>query len=156
MAKHKQPSEKQLKVVALLAANPTMKPVEAGRRAGYAESTLHNIKANILDKPLVQSWLENYQYTLNRYNVNPERLASKLDELLDAETPVITAFGVLRDKETGQAITRPDRKTQVEALKIIHEVFQVKASSNKNQEGLKKRLTLEEFEDKIITNEAQI
>src|SRR6266702_1212873 len=142
--KHKKPSEKMLKVVALLEENPNMTPTEAGRKAGYAPNTVKNIGKNVMNKPLVKSILDNYRYELEKHGINPQRLAKKMDELLDASDPIITMTGVLRDKE-GNIITKKDRKTQLVAMKLLHDVYQVNI---KETEGLKRRLTIEEFEEK--------
>lgn len=145
--KHKKPSEKQLKVVALLEANPDLSPTEAGRLAGYSENTVKNMGKNVMQKPLVKSLLDNYRYELTQHNINPARLASKMDELLDASNPIITLAGPLKDAD-GKQVVRPDRKTQLGAMKLLHDIYGVKP--DKENEGLKRRVTLEEFDEGII------
>lgn len=147
MRKHKQPSAKQLKAIALLAANPRMTKTQAALEAGYKPSVARVATRAIFDKPLVKTWLDNYRYTLNQYNIHPQRLASKLDELLDASNPIITMAGPLLDKE-GKPVLRPDRKIQLETVKVIHEVFDIKAKGEESGDGkLKRRMTIEEFEE---------
>ena len=143
---HKKPTTKQLKVLALLQENPRMTPTQAGRLAGYAPSTIRTMKRNVLSKPIVQSLLDNYRYQLSQHNINPERLAKKLDQLLDAKDVIVDRNGVLTDEE-GNTMYKEDRKAQVEAIKLLHEVYNVKAERT---EGLKRRMTLEEFEEKEL------
>jgi hypothetical protein len=146
--KHKKPSDKQLKFLALIEENPLMPIPEAARLAGYAESTVHNVGRAVLNKPMVKSLLDNYRYELQNHGVNPARLAKKIDELLEASNPVYTKFGQpVIDKQTGKQMMRPDRKIQLGTVKLIHDVYGVKADP-KESEGIKRRLTLEEFEDK--------
>ena len=146
--RHKKPSEKQLKVVALLEANPDLSPTEAARLAGYAENTVKNVGVNVMKKPLVQTLLDNYRYELRQHNINPARLAAKMDEWLDASDPIITIAGPLRDKD-GNVVMKPDRKSQIAAGKLLHDVYGVKADP-KESEGLKRRMTIEEYEEKEI------
>ncbi len=146
--KHKKPSEKQLKVIALLEANPDLTPTEAGRLAGYSENTVKNMGKNVMQKPLVKSLLDNYQYELNQHGINPARMASKMNELLDASNPIITMAGPLIDKD-GKIVMRPDRKIQLGTMKLLHDVYDIKPGT-KEKEGLKRRVTLEEFEEGII------
>jgi hypothetical protein len=143
--KHKQPSDKQAKFLALLEADPTRRPVDVAREVGYSENTIKNLKANVLNRPVVKSLLDNYRYQLEQNGINPQRLARKLDQLLDAKDPVVTVIGLLKDKE-GNQIYREDRKTQLGAMKLLHDVYGVTAS--KEEGKLKRRLTLEEFEEK--------
>ncbi len=147
--RHKKPSEKQLKVIALLEENPDLTPTEAGRLAGYSENTVKNMGKNVMQKPLVKSLLDNYQYELNQHGINPARMASKMNELLDASNPIITMAGPLIDKETGEIVMRPDRKIQLGTMKLLHDVYGVKPDI-KEKEGLKRRVTLEEFEEGVI------
>lgn len=141
--RHKKPSERQLKVVALLEANPEMTPTEAARLAGYAPNTVKNAGVNIIQKPLVKSLLDNYQYELTQHNINPARLATKMDELLESSFD-------LRDKRTGEVIASvPNHKIQLGAVKLLHEVYGVKADT-KPAEGLKRRMVLEEFDEKEV------
>jgi hypothetical protein len=136
-------------MIALLAANPKMSKMQAALQAGYAHSTARNASKNVLDKPLVKTWLDNYRYTIEKAGLTQDRIASKLNELLDASNPIITMAGPLIDKKTGKQVMRPDRKIQLETVKVYHEIFGVKTNGeSKNTEGLKRRMTLEEFEDK--------
>ena len=129
---HKMPSDRALKAIALKAANPTMSKRQAALEAGFSLTTAHNAAQNIFEKPLVQSWLDNYKYALNKNKVTPQRLASKLNTLLDAT--VTTKAGEV-----------PDNRIQLETVKVIHDVFGVKAEQSPN---LKRRLTIDEYENK--------
>lgn len=98
---------------------------QAVLEAGFSPSTAHNATVNVFNKPIVQTWLDNYKYTLAKNKINPQRLASTLDKLLD-------------DK---------DSRIKLDTVRTLHDVFGVK---DKPIEGLKRRMTLEEFEDKNL------
>jgi len=136
------PSDKQLKAIALRAANPKMSKRQAALQAGYSPSTAHNATRSIFSRPLVQSWIENYRIVVEKAGLTQERVARKLDELIDASYD-------LRDKKTGEVIaTVPNQKLQLETVKVWHEIFDVKGTESKPNDGVKRRFTLEEFEEK--------
>jgi hypothetical protein len=141
MARYKLPSDRQLKAIALKAANPQMSKREAVLQAGFSPATAHNATKNVFSKPLIQTWIENYRHTIERAGLTQERVAGKLNELLDASFD-------LRDKKTGAVIASvPNQKLQLETVKVYNEIFDVKGTESKPKEGLKRRVTLEEFEE---------
>lgn len=146
----KQPSDRQLKAIAIRAANPTMSKKDAALQAGYPLSTARNATQNIFGRPLVQTWLEQYQYTIEKAGLTKKKVARKLNELLEASTPVITIAGPLIDKETGKPVMRPNHKLQLETIKVYNEIFGVTKQEPSSPDKLKRKITLEEYEEKEL------
>ena len=130
MRKHKMPSDRALKAIALYTTNEGMSKREAALQAGFSPTTAWNASKNIFDKPLVRTWLDNYKYVIEKAGLTQDRLANKLNELIDAQT----------DKGD------PDYNIQLQTIKVYHEIFGLNKVSA--PEGLKRRLTLDEFETK--------
>lgn len=149
------PPERTLKAIELLANNPKMSYMEAGIQSGYSRSTSRNFKGNILDKPKVISWLEKYKIKLGKYNIDQDRLALKLDALLDAKRPISRISGKTktgRIRYTHEMVD--DHRTQLETVKIIHEIFGVSKQPVEVSQGLSRRMTLEEFDQLEDPNES--
>lgn len=101
-----------------------VKPVEAMRRAGYAETTAQSPKAKLFRANAVLGMAERVKDELMHQDITPVLIAKKIKQFLNA-----------------QKIDPDDYTVQSNALKLLLEIYNIKEVDK----TLKRRMTLEEF-----------
>lgn len=137
MSKKKTATLKQ--VTALKLINEGVGEVESMKRAGYAESTARNPKTNLLKAQAITNIVEKFIIQLKDENITTAYLAKKYKEWLDAQEEVTVGKG-----ENAYTFKRPDYVTQLQAGKLIKEVFNL-TPTKEDAANLSRRVTLEEY-----------
>lgn len=131
-------------VTALQLINNGMSQAQAMIKAGYSKSSARHPKRLLMQRQGLKTIVDTFKIELEDRGITVAYLASKYKEWLDAEDVLTGAFGPVIDKATGQTIKKPNYKTQLEAGKMLKDIFQL-IPKDKEAEGLKKRVTFEEF-----------
>lgn len=142
MKRDRKPTQKQITAIQLI--NNGMSPRKAMLKAGYSKESAGHPTKRLLQSQGVQTLIDKFHFELKDQGITTAYLAKKYAEWLDATDVVTGAFGPIKDKDTGEVITRPNYRTQLEAGKMLKEIFNI-TPSKKETEGLKKRVTFEEF-----------
>lgn|SRR3990167_1986550 len=141
--KHVKATTKQLQALKLI--NEGMSPHEAMLRAGYSKRVAGHPKRYLMKAQAIQSLIERFHLELKDEGITTAYLAKKYKEWLDAH---LTQILTLAKDKTGQPITmevdKPDYKTQIEAAKMLKEIFNL-TPTYKDSESLTRRITFEEW-----------
>ena len=144
MAQKKNRPATQKQITALKLINDGMSPHEAMLKAGYSTKAAQHPKRFLMKAQAIQSLVERFHLELRDEGITTAYLAKKYAQWLDAEDPVISLAGPVKDKETGQLLTKPNYRVQIEAAKMLKDIFNL-TPEKKDSENLSRRVTLEEF-----------
>lgn len=128
-AKHrKKATSKQL--IALQLINQGMNKRQAMLKAGYSKGSADNPKENLMQSQAITSIVDKFQMQLADEGITTAYLAGKFKEWLDA-----------------QMKGNPDYHTQLEAAKMLKDIYNITPKDKEEDKGLKSRktYTLEEF-----------
>jgi hypothetical protein len=125
----RKPTDKQVKFVNYLAANPDANATEAGRAAGYSENTLINVTRDVLEQPGVKPLAEKFQIELHE-RISNTRIINKLEELMDAKRATNAAILVTKDGKIVKAeeqglIEVDDAPTQLKTVQVVMQAKQL-------------------------------
>lgn len=134
-------SARQIKVAQYLAQG--MSRQGAFIKAGYSWKTAHASQQKVQGKT-IQKELQKQLVWLDKYKVNSERIAQKLDELLEHEEYVSDgARGLARDKE-GNFLKKPDGMIQLAALRTANQIIQ-QEKRPMGEGRIKRELSIREY-----------
>lgn len=131
-------------ITALKLINEGMSPHKAMLTAGYSKKSAQHPKRVLMKAQAIQSLVERFHLELKDEGITTAYLARKYAQWLDATDIAMGAFGPIKDKDTGEVVTRPNWKVQVEAGKMLKDIFKL-TPDKQDSENLARRVTLEEF-----------
>ena len=129
------PTKKQAKAMELIREGEL--PSIAMKKAGYSENTSEAPSQNLLRSAAAQSIIEKYKTAYLRLGITPEYMAKKTKEWLEAQKPFSS------HTEPDRMI--PDYLTQIKAAELVRKD---QGLGTTDQDGLKRKITFEEFFDK--------
>lgn len=142
MSKDRKPTKKQTTALQLI--NNGLSPRQAMLKAGYSEEAANHPK-RLFKSQGVQALIDKFQFELSDVGVTTNYLAKKYAEWLDATKKQSVKVSVDdKGRPIFELVDMPDYNVQIEAGKMLKEVFNLKPDTKKN-EGLAKRVTFEEF-----------
>lgn len=145
---HKKATTKQLTALKLMSetdpeTGKTYSKRKAMLRAGYSKKMANNPKS-LMQSQAITSLVDKFQLELKDEGITTSYLAQKYAEWLNAQEPIRGIAGVVRDPDTKEIIMKPLYNIQIEAGKMLKEVFSL-TPKKQTEEGLTRRMTLEEF-----------
>lgn len=140
---------KQITALTLLdkidpATNKPYSKRKAMLKAGYSERVAANPK-KLMQSQAVTNLVEKFHLELRDEGVTTAYLAKKFKNALDAKKKILLKIGVDdNNKPIFDLIQEDDMNIQLQAMKMLKEVYGLQPSP-KEPEGVKRRITLEEF-----------
>ena len=136
--KHKNATKKQ--IMALQLINQGLSPRQAMIKAGYSTNVANNPRKYLFNSQAITNIVDKMQLELKDVNITTSYLAKKLAEWMEATTTKGFKIG----KDGFEQVMEPDYKTQIAAYDRVKDIYGI-TPQKKDTEGLKRRMTLEEF-----------
>lgn len=124
-------------------------------RAGYSKKMANNPK-HLMQSQAIVSIVDKFHLELKDAGITTAYLANKYAEWLDASEPIRGIGGVVRDPDTKEIIMKPLYQIQIEAGKLLRDVYSL-TPQKEDKEKPVKSISLEDFvfsdKDKAIEGE---
>jgi len=138
----RRPTPKQIK--ALQFKRQGLSTRQALIQAGYSMHVAN--KGNRFFEQIgVQNHLSSLVTYLESLGLNEQRMAEKIKEFIEAEEPIIKTFGPVKDAE-GNELRKPDRRTQIEGVKLWHEILKdIRNENDGKNRKIKREMKITEY-----------
>lgn len=135
-------------ITALRLVSQGMPAGKAMIQAGYSKGVARNPKKMLYESEAITTIIDKFHFELKHMGVTTGYLAKKYAEWIDAqktefESEVVEGTAGKKIKIT-KRVNVPDYQTQIQAGKMLNDVYKLKPEA-KEDDGLKRRITLEEF-----------